>query len=356
MKLYPGLSLLALGLISSVLSPASVAAPIEYHFSWQGSATLVQSLPAVNAAMHIAGSTADRFVTGANFDVNIGPPGGLTGDLSVLGLTGQESGLTVLRDQFFLGFSKLGGYEVDLNAAGVAGIQTYDLKTAFGPVVNAPASFAGALTFDLGASGVLAFSSIGAGGFVATAGTDGAISYDFSWTGAATLTTQLVDATFQMTVRADTDDVITGGTAPGNIEFTVNRPVGGLTGEVSGAGLQGLLSGIEIVRESKTSSPRADFLRFGSLAGEGGVFATGFPGVETYDLDRAFGPVAGPGFLSAPLDFGADGVVTFTAIRSATFEAIEIRQAAPEPGILHLMAVSLLGLMVRRKRLAPRRG
>jgi hypothetical protein len=86
------------------------------------------------------------------------------------------------------------------------------------------------------------------------------------------------------------------------------------------------------------------------------VFATGFPGVETYDLDRAFGPVAGPGFLSAPLDFGADGVVTFTAIRSATFEAIEIRQAAPEPGILHLMAVSLLGLMVRRKRLAPRRG
>jgi hypothetical protein len=171
------------------------------------------------------------------------------------------------------------------------------------------------------------------------------VKYQFSWQG--TLVQSLSGVSANMSFTANTADVFTGMDPGGDFAVNLGPGFGGLTGVFSGAGLTGVFSGLEVSRESATSGP--DLLLFrdqGSGANpiyELGLFADDPTGIGAYNLDAPFGPVNGNGVLSGSpsFDFGADGVLTFSAIDTASFEAVAIQQA-PEPSALWLIIAGLL--------------
>ena len=168
---------LGIALACFALIAETRATPIEYQFSWRGSATLTQSLPNVAAEMLVEGHPSD-VKTDVNFAVNIGSLSQpLIGTFNGAGLSGQFPAQVV---RFTLGGATSltflppdQSYELgvvagpNLPGGSFPGIDSYDLRSAFGPVNGLTPAFGGQPSFDFGAAGVLTFSNISSPSFEA---------------------------------------------------------------------------------------------------------------------------------------------------------------------------------------------
>jgi hypothetical protein len=177
------------------------------------------------------------------------------------------------------------------------------------------------------------------------------ITYIFTGVGSGSLDGQsFEDATFSVSLLADTTTVSVGASQASNAATTTDFTLGALSGTFDGVqnsiientGSFGASFPIIVFGQSQSAAP--------FFVAEG-LSNAAFP---TYDLTSAFPLTSGPVSFDVQTFQTSAGDLTFDGISSLSFQAVT---GVPEPATWSLMLVGVLGagaaMRLSRKRMAP---